>query len=212
MAPITTGASVPFSDEYRLRQTNFTMLEQLAGLEPEGGQAGVMSEPLEEQSKAELLKSDTFRSGLPRAMSLQDIWPYCVLLGAICLFGDVFMRRVALDYAYPLRWISKRLNPGETAQDTERKQSLQRLRSKKSEVSGEMEQVKASTRFESVQSVDTETLDQALAGKTSPTIESKPTSSPSMAAKAEQEGYTSRLLAAKKKAAKKTSGKEPPPN
>lgn len=213
MAPITTGASIPFSDEYRLRQTNFNMLEQLAGLEPQGGVAGVISVPLEEQSKAELLKSDTFRSGLPRAMSLQDIWPYCVLLGAICLFGDVFMRRVALDYAYPLRWISKRLNPGETAQDTERKQSLQRLRSKKSEVSGEMEQVKASTRFETTQSVDTDTLDQALSGKTAASTDTKSsTSSPGMATQDEQEGYTSRLLAAKKKAAKKTGGKDSPPN
>ncbi len=204
-APITTGASVPFSDEYRLRQTNFNMLEQLAGLEPDGGQAGVLSEPLDQETFENLLKNDTYRTGLPRAMSLQDIWPYCLLLGAVCLFGDVFVRRVSLDYAYPLKWVAKKLNPGETTQDSERKESLQRLRSKKSQVTGEMQQAKASTRFEASGVSDTQTLDDALQGKAAGAQDPKSTpSQPGMAQKAEQEGYTSRLLAAKKAAQKRT--------
>lgn len=204
MAPITTGASVPFSDEYRIRQTNFNMLEQLAKLTPDGGSAGVVSQPLDRQSFSQLLGNDAYRSGLPRAMSLQDVWPWCLLVGALCLFGDIFVRRVALDYAYPIRWIAKRLKATESAQDSERKQSLERLRSKKTQVSDELENVRAATRFEVAESVDTTTVDEVNAGAASQQKQDRPTASPGMAQKQEQAGYTSRLLAAKKAAQKKT--------
>ncbi len=208
MAPITTGASVPFSDEYRVRQTNFSMLEQLAKLEPTGGIAGSISEPLDPSSFEKLLKNDTYRAGLPKAMSLQDIWPICLLLGALALFGDIFVRRVSLDYAYPLKWLAKRFNPGETAKDADRKLSIERLRNKKSEVSGELQQAKSATRFESnevADNRDTSTLDDALAGKLPSVTSVGATSSTGMAQKEEQAGYTARLLAAKKAAKSKNS-------
>ncbi|MCA9128482.1 MAG: VWA domain-containing protein [Planctomycetales bacterium] len=210
MAPLTTGASVPFSDEYRIRQTNFNMLEQLAKLTPEGGQPGVVSMPLSTESLAEVLANDTYRTGLPRAMSLQDIWPWCLLLGAFCLFGDVFVRRVALDYAYPLRWIAARFKSTETALDTERKQSLERLRSKKSQISSELTQARASTRFEANENADHETLDAAITGTDSTRPTSVRPTSPSLAQKEEQAGYTSRLLAAKKAAQKKSEKPDHP--
>ena len=205
LAPITTGASVPFSDEYRLQQTNFNMLEQMSGLKPEGGEAGMLTEPLSEQSFEKLVENNTYRSGLPRAMSLKDIWPYCLIVGALCLFGDVFLRRVALDYAYPVKWVAKKLNPGETTQDVERKQSLERLRSKKTEVAGEMEQVKASTRFEVDEPADSATLEDAVSGKASLDSSKAATARPGMEQKQAEEGYTSRLLAAKKAAQKKST-------
>lgn len=210
MAPITTGASVPFSDEYRIRQTNFAALEQLADLEPTGGTAGVMSAPLEPASFQELLKNNVYRSGLPRAMSMQDIWPICLLLGACALFADIFVRRVALDYAYPLKWLAKRLKPGESIQDMERKQSLQRLRNKKSEVSGEMEQTRSSTRFEATAGSDPATLDEAISAAKGAEIKAAQRSStlPGMATKEEPGGYTARLLAAKKAAQKKQADGE----
>ncbi|MFK7734707.1 MAG: VWA domain-containing protein [Pirellulaceae bacterium] len=209
MAPVTTGASVPFSDEYRLRRTNYTVLEQLASLEPKGGTTGVLSTPLDPATFEDLLKNNTYRGGLPKAMSLQDIWPYCLVVGAFCLFGDVFVRRVSLDYAYPAKWLYAKLRPGESSQDVERKESLQRLRSKKSQVSGEMEVAKASTRFEVSEAADTETLDEALQGK-SATVASRSASSsqPSMSQAKEEEGYTSRLLKAKKAAQKQTGDQD----
>lgn len=204
MAPLTTGASVPFSDEYRLRKTNYGFLEQLAGLEPTGGQAGQISKPLEQESLDELLKINTYRGGLPKAMSLQDVWPYCLLFGAICLFGDVFVRRVSVDYAYPIQWLWQRLHPSESAQDVERKASLQRLRSKKSQVSGELEQAKASTRFEVSEVSDTQTLENALEAKSRPLSGNQSVTGLGMSQPDEVQGYTSRLLAAKKAAQKKT--------
>jgi uncharacterized membrane protein len=210
MPPLTTGASVPFSDEYRLRKTNFAALERFANLSPEGGKPGQLAESLDSQSLGSLIQNDTYRPGLPQAMSLQDIWPWCLLLGAVCLFGDIFVRRVSLDYAYPIKWVVKRLNPGETAADSERKQSLERLRSKKTQVSDEMQDVRANTRFESDGNADPETLNQALSGKSAVAPEVRPTSSPSMSQKEEPGGYTSRLLAAKK-AAQKKSGDDAKP-
>lgn len=212
MAPITTGASIPFSDEYRLRKTNYNVLERLAGMEPEGGKAGEMLTELDSAAAEtvlrkgvpeQMLASDIYRGGLSRAMSLQDIWQYCLLLGAFCLFGDIFVRRVSVDYLYPFKRVYAALNPGETAEDAERQQSLQRLRSKKSEVSDEMEQVKASTRFEVTEVADPGTLEDAMSGKSETPSTPRSTSRPSIEQSQEEEGYTSRLLKAKKAAQKK---------
>ncbi len=218
MAPITTGASVPFSDEYRVRGTNFALLEQLAQLEPTGGTAGEMTSPLEASSLQELLKTNTYRGGLPRAMSMQDIWPLCLLIGAVALFADIFVRRVSLDYAYPLKWLMRRLRPGESARDVDRKESLARLRSTKTEVSGELAQAQSSTRFESDGSApagnSAQTLSDAqgsTASSSSPGGNKSSTSTPGMAQSAEPGGYTARLLAAKK-AAQTKKNDEPKQN
>ncbi len=213
IAPITTGASVPFSDEYRIRQTNFSLLQQLAELEPAGGKSGQLTAPLDSSSFAELLQTNTYRSGLPRAMSMQDIWPLCLLVGAVALLGDIFVRRVAVDYAYPIKWLVRRLRPGESLQDAERRESLQRLRTKKSEVAGEMQQSRAATRFDSDQPLDDAAASAALGDATSSTAKSpaaRETNAPGLAQSAESGGYTARLLAAKKAAqAKRPDDKKP---
>ena len=210
MAPLTTGASVPFSDEYRVRQTNMSMLSQLAKLEPTGAsESGLLSEPLDQQSFEQLVKStDTFRTGLPRARSMQDIWPWCLLLASVCLFADVFVRRVSLDYAYPAKWLLKKLRPGATLQDAARQQNLSQLRSKKNQVSEAMDQQKAATRFEATGPVESATLEEAASGKSGLTSEAPRTAASNMASKDEEGGYTSRLLAAKKAAQKKTGSSE----
>jgi uncharacterized membrane protein len=210
MAPLTTGASVPFSDEYRVRQTNMSMLSRLAKLEPTGGSsAGLLTEPLDQQSFEGILKNaNTYRGGLPRARSLQDIWPWCLLLASVCLFADIFVRRVSLDYAYPAKWLLRKLRPGATPQDTARQQSLNQLRSKKSQVSEAMEQQRATTRFEASGPVETSTLEEAASGKSTLQGDAPRTAAANMASKDEEGGYTSRLLAAKRAAQKKSGNSE----
>ncbi len=210
MAPLTTGASVPFSDEYRVRQTNMSGLSQLAKLEPTGGSsAGLITEPLDQESFEEIVKNtNTYRGGLPRARSMQDIWPWCLLLASVCLFADIFVRRVSLDYAYPAKWLLKKLRPGATLQDAARQQSLNQLRSKKTQVSEAMEQQRATTRFESTGLTETSTLEEAATGKSALTSEVARTAASNMASKDEEGGYTSRLLAAKKAAQKKSGMNE----
>lgn len=210
MAPLTTGASVPFSDEYRVRQTNMSMLSQLAKLEPAGGSSpGLITEPLDKETFDEnVKKTNTYRGGLPRARSMQDIWPWCLLLASVCLFGDIFVRRVSLDYAYPIKWMLMKLRPGATSQDVARQQSLNQLRSKKTQVSEAMEQQRATTRFEATGPTETATLEEAASGKSALTSEAPRKAASNMASKDEEGGYTSRLLAAKKAAQKKSGNNE----
>jgi uncharacterized membrane protein len=206
MAPLTTGATIPFSNEYRIRQTNMSGLKQLASLKPAGGETGMLTEPLDQQSFEEILKSnDTYRGGLPRAKSMQDIWPWCLLLGAVSLLADIFVRRVSLDYAYPAKWLIERLRPRVTLQDAARQQNLSQLRNKKSQVSQAIDEQKSTTRFEATGPAETTTLEEALKGKTSVSQETSRAPGAGMAQKEEAAGYTSRLLAAKKAAQKKTS-------
>ncbi|MFO1066655.1 MAG: VWA domain-containing protein [Pirellulales bacterium] len=206
MAPITTGVSIPFSEEYRIRQTNLPALNQIASMRPAGGDSGIITDSLDPMSMQELLKTDTYRSGLPKARSLQDIWPWCVLFCAVCLFSDVFVRRVALDYAYPIKWVAAKMRPKVTQQDAARQQSLERLRGRKSEVSHELDQQRAATRFEVTGPVDASALDEATGAKSSLDRTSGPASAPTLQDAPKGEGYTSRLLAAKKEAQRKTGG------
>lgn len=207
MPPLTTGASVPYSDEYRVRRTNYTLLEQLANQKPVGGESGKISSMLDSSSFAELLSNNVYRSGLPKAMSMQDVWPWCLLLGSVCLLGDIFVRRVALDYAYPARWAySKVFGKTLSVQDQQRQASLDRLRIRKSEVTEDVEQSRASVRFDSGSSgniAETSVLEEAMGAKTPDTVSSREISGPGMGSGQEQPGYTARLLAAKKAAQKK---------
>jgi uncharacterized membrane protein/Mg-chelatase subunit ChlD len=208
MAPLTTGANVPYSDEYRLRKTKYEVLEQLASLEPQGGASGNLTPALEAGNMQQLLENNVYRAGLPRAMSLADLWPLCVLIGAVCLFGDIFVRRVALDYAWPMKWLyAKWFRPATSSQDAQRQASLKRLRARKSEVGAEVDSSMAGARFDpqstsaaaSLADLDTE----VTRGKPA----SKATAAPAMSTEDPQQGYTSRLLAAKK-AAQQKKGEE----
>lgn len=207
MAPLTTGVSVPFSDEYRIRQTNMNTLKQIASLKPEGGEPGVVTPPLDATTLPEVLQVNTYRAGLPQARSLQDIWPWCLLLGAICLLSDVFVRRVALDYAYPVKWLVARMKPKTTAEDAARQQSLERLRGRKTAVSQEIDQQRAATRFEAEGPVESQTLEEAQ-GKAAQAPKPTAPAAPTLGEAQQEGGYTSRLLKAKKEAQKKTGGQQ----
>ncbi|MFN5468854.1 MAG: VWA domain-containing protein [Pirellulaceae bacterium] len=220
-APLITGVNVPFSDEYRVRQANLGLLTQMASLKASGGQTGMVTEPLESMSLKELLSWDSYREGVPPAISLQDIWPWAVLLGSVLFFTDVLVRRVAIDPGAWLRWLAKRRAARTAVVPDER---LDRLRKQKSEVSGELarraggiddgdsDQGRESTRTSSpsdaaaaIQSFDS--LDSS-AKPTSQPGAAPPAASPGMADAKEDTSYTSRLLQAKRDAQKKN----PPTN
>ncbi|GIW96725.1 MAG: hypothetical protein KatS3mg111_0058 [Pirellulaceae bacterium] len=205
MAPLTTGASVPFSDEYRLRQANLPLLEDLASLAPTGGETGLLAAPLDNATFQQLLSNDVYRGGLPKAMSLKDVWPYCLLVAAFCLFADVLVRRVSIDYAYPAKWLYRKLRPGESEDDAQRRETLQRLRSRKTQVTDQYEPSVASMRFEFEEPVTSEPLAGAPRKADTPASPASGTQ-PSMATdSAAEDSYTARLLAAKRAAKKRSS-------
>lgn len=203
-ANITTGVTVPFSDEYRVRQANMRLLEQLAEQKPNGGEPGELAPALEQGNLEELVGIDTYRPGLPPAKSLKDIWPLAVLIGSTLFFADVFVRRVALDLGAPLRAIAQWLGRSRTSgADQQRQKSLDQLRKSKSQVSGDLERQRSAVTFEVTE------VDEGP-GRSSASFGAEPsTGKPNVAATAkpsmqteDDQSYTSRLLEAKRKAKK----------
>lgn len=205
--PITTGVTMPFSDEYRVRQANMQLLQSLADHKPLGGSAGNLSDSLEKESLQELLGTDTYRKGLPPAKSLKDIWPIAVLIGATLFFGDVFVRRVALDLGLPIRMLADRLRirrDKTKVVDAEQKKRLDRLRSSKTTVGDGLDKQRANATFEPEQALtasSTSAADAFSAGDSKINRAESITNKPSMSVEEEQ-SYTARLLEAKRKAKK----------
>ena len=136
---------------------------------------------------------------LPKATSSQDAWHYFLLMACCLLFADVFWRRVHVNFNWvpPLAlrardWVLRR-TPKPAAPEF-----MQRLRSRKEEVSGQLDQLRAAARFEptTLTPPSADVLKEAAA----PTpLSEKPAPSLADEAKPQAESYTERLLKAKKK-------------
>jgi uncharacterized membrane protein/Mg-chelatase subunit ChlD len=208
-APILAGVTVPYSSEFRDRETNLQLLRQLAVQTPQGGQAGQLIEGDLERGKVQgLVEFDTFRHNLAKAISRQDVWPLVLLITACVFFADVLVRRVTIHFYWigpVLAWLWARTlrRPQESGPD----ERLERLRSRKAEVSEQLDERRAAARFEPQ-------VDEA-AGSKPPSLEEvlqeaggappKPASPRAAAGQGPPEtpagkSYTERLLEAKKKA------------
>jgi uncharacterized membrane protein len=213
-AMLRTGVNVPYSDEFRARSANQGLLDQLAGLTPSGGRPGrVIDAPANLDDLPGLLTVNTFRHDLQEATSSQDIWHFLALSAACLFFADVFVRRVHVSFAWAPRLAGRlwdrllRRPPPAPAVET-----IQRLRGRKAEVAERLEQLRASTRFVPPEPAGgpgptpADSLDQP-----SPLLPAGP-SAPAPAAPALQaqppaeEGYTARLLKAKRKVWEKKDG------
>ncbi|TWT90182.1 von Willebrand factor type A domain protein [Pseudobythopirellula maris] len=206
---IRTGLNVGYSDEFRDRETNRSLLSSIASLSAEGGEAGKM---IDEEAgvaftgadSAEPLSAvDPYRRDLPPAVSTQPIWPLLILLGSCVFLADVFVRRVQvnLDWVPPL-WARLR---GRT--EVIEPETMSRLRSRKQQISDELGDRRAQTRFEVDEDAPAAGA-SPLADLERPAGERRPTPTTdkeSLASeeKAQEEGYTSRLLKAKRDALKK---------
>ncbi|MEX0818328.1 MAG: glutamine amidotransferase, partial [Pirellulaceae bacterium] len=207
-APLLTGVNVPYSSEFRDRETNMVLLKALAATKPRGGKPGALIEqPASGETDADRPAVDTFRPGLPPSISSQDVWPLFLIIAAGIFFADVFVRRVTVDLEWlgpVLAWLRLHLLGREETEHHEER--LERLRSRKAAIVGEIDERRAATRFEPTMSEtgDTEvTLDQVMqdvAGGTTPSDRPAQPTSQLSPADAEEESYTSRLLKAKKKA------------
>lgn len=202
-APLRTGVTVPYSDEFRVKATNRSLMEQLAQLTPRGGAAGKVIEPEGSLEKFEpLLALNSFRHDLARASSSQDIW-FLLVLGACCLFFlDVFVRRVQVSFAWvgPLAgrlWDRILQRQPETSQP----EMIERLRSRKAEVVEQVDRFKAAARFEPTESTPGPSEIQELSEPAGGRVAAPSAQETSIAAETQEENsYTSRLLKAKKKA------------
>ena len=202
MISVRTGVNVPYSDEFRERAPNEPLMTQLAATTPKGGLPGEVIQPGEGPRPLEqMLAVNTFRHDLPKARSSQDIWYYLVLVACCVFFADVFCRRVQVSFAW-LPPLLARVRDFVLRREPQpaKVEFMERLRSRKAEVSGQIEQIRTSARFEAAaeRPVDMGVLDTPGAGPSSAT----PTSAaPKLEGEQpDEETYTERLLKAKKKA------------
>ncbi len=208
-APLTTGVTVPYSEEYRVRESNRALLEALSEITPAGGDAGMMLPDLEPGSLDEVVKINEFRGGLPLARSVQDAWPLVALAVCAIFFWDVFVRRVALNF----QWLFDKagaLLGRKSTEPTASEQRLQTLRAKKESVGGDLERMRAATRFEPSPDVDVKPKTEGTAPVAEmPKPETKTQKPTGLSPGAGPEkSYTERLLEAKKAARKKMGGED----
>jgi len=208
-AMIRAGVNVGYSDEFRRRKTNLALLESLANLPAKNGQPGELLDPLpavvnptstgDFQSQ---LASDPFRRDLPNAVASRNIWPLLLLLASCVFLADVFVRRVHVGFAWivPL-WAALlnrllRRDPESAVEET-----MNRLQSRKAELSQELESRRARARFESTSEGDLQGEAAAALGATTrpETPETKIDKKSLVEQEAtDEDSYTSRLLKAKK--------------
>ena len=209
-APLLTGITVPYSAEFRERETNQALLTTLASTKPTGGQPGqVIEGQLAKGTIDRLVASvDTFRRTLAKALSSEDFWPIFLLIAAGIFLIDVFIRRVTVHFYWVMPAVAYAYNRvrgrDQPAAPDER---LARLRSRKAAISSQIDERRAAARFEPVveDAVGAprdyeQVIADASAGSTGADAP-RPMSQPqSQTPQTEQETYTERLLAAKKKA------------
>ncbi|MEM9186290.1 MAG: VWA domain-containing protein [Planctomycetota bacterium] len=208
-AIIRTGVNVGYSDEFRDRQTNRPLLEEIARLAPKEGSPGKVIDdeagvqlPTEGELPEPLVAVDPYRRDQPPTFASQDIWPLLVLLSSCVFLADVFVRRVQIgtEWMGPAgAWLARhvlRRQPEEKQAET-----MSRLRSRKAEVR-EQTTGRSSARYEAGESVDAD--ESPLFAPDAPAAKpTQPKQGGGMAESKEQkreESYTERLLKAKQKA------------
>jgi uncharacterized membrane protein len=209
-APLLTGITVPYSAEFRERQSNEGLLKTLANITPVGGEKGkVIQGELAKGTVDRLVASvDTFRRTLAKAISSEDFWPLFLLIAAGIFLGDVFIRRVTVHFYWLLPALAYAFNRIRGRQLEEvRDERLERLRNRKAAVSSQIDERRAATRFEPVadeSSGATRAYDEVIAdaaGTGTGAAPSRPApQTQASQPQTEQDTYTERLLAAKRKA------------
>jgi hypothetical protein len=147
---ISSGVSVPYSDEYRELRSNPTTLETVASLTD--GQ--VVNWATSNDGKIDLARTvnsgDHFRRdpGLINPRAFAALWPSLLWLAALFFLGDVAVRRVAPDtdrikLAMANQW--RRLRGQETVKSSD---YLEKLKSRKAEVGEQLERSRFASRFD----------------------------------------------------------------
>jgi uncharacterized membrane protein len=208
-APVRSGVNVPYSSEFRDRDSNLDLLERLAGRQPEGGASGVLITGSVEPDKTDgLLEVNSFRRDLARAVSSRDIWPLLIFLGSCVFFADVFVRRVNVgtDWIKPL-WnrVAARVLHREPPPVVDER--MERLRQRKQQLEGSLDERRAAARFEPApdETADTSVLQSDAAASRDVPRAAEP-KKPLGPQQPEPEDYTSRLLRAKRQAWKDKPG------
>src|SRR5207244_12109566 len=161
------------------------------------------SDPAADTTRAELVR-EVFRAGLPQFKNLQPVWFWLVFLTGVLLFFDVGVRRIAVQPAEAVAAATRvweRLR-GRTGHEEQTPQFIDRLQSRKLQVSEALDQLRAARRFDPGEQIAVAPRgadEVTAAGPRAPV--SRPSPQPQIAPESQQEAsdYASRLLKAKKR-------------
>jgi hypothetical protein len=209
---ISSGVSVPYSDEYRELRSNPTTLETLASLTD--GQ--VVSWKMTPDGRVDLARTidsvDHFRrdAGLINPRSFAPLWPALLWLAACMFLGDIAVRRIALDLDWIKQTIASEWRKLRGEQAAVASDYMDKLKSRKAEVSEQLDRSRAAARPEFEASPFADAPVTGPIGE--PLLEgdaireharaAQRQERPTMAASpppVESEGYTNRLLKAKQR-------------
>jgi uncharacterized membrane protein len=202
---VRAGVTVPYSPEYAEMESNPTLLDKLRAL------ADGNTYPEDEISlRRAAYSGEVFRPVPVSQPSLQPLWPWLVLLTALCLVLDVAVRRIALeprlawDKSVAL-WLRLRRQAV-----TQAPAFLERLQSRKAQVDEALEKQKAARRFEAGETPAAPVQTAADVGSAAPPPAAK-APPPTVAPPKEEEpaDYAARLLRAKKRSIEEREKKKP---
>src|SRR5262249_23751087 len=142
-APLLTGITVPYSAEFRERESNQGLLTTLASTKPAGGQPGKVIEGQLVKGAVDRLVASvgTFRRTLARAISSEDFWPIFLLIAAGIFLIDIFIRRVTVHFYWvipALAYAYNRVRGRDQAEVPDER--LARLRNRKAAISSQIDE------------------------------------------------------------------------
>jgi uncharacterized membrane protein len=189
---VRSGVTIPYSPEFAEMESNVSLLKKLAhdteGLVyPEGTLARVAR------------SGEVFRAMPFSHSSLQTLWPWFVVLAAVCLLCDIAVRRIAVDPS--VAWVHGaalwekvrgRATPDEGAA------VLERLRSRKQQVGEAIAREHAARRFEADEGAPT--VPVASASAAGAPAAPRPAPKKPAPKKEEADDFATRLMKAKKRA------------
>jgi uncharacterized membrane protein len=216
---IRAGVTIPYSPEFSEMESNAPLMKKLA--EQTGGRSflekpreKINGQPYPDYATVQdgtktLTEAATSglvfrREGLPPAKSLQPIWYWLLVLAGILLLFDVAIRRIAVNATEVAAvaqkgWLKLR---GRAVRGDETPQFLERLKSRKAQISETIDKTRATRRFEGepvVPAAPPAGADEGPSAAPRPTA--RPPLQPRMAPEKEPEAadYASRLMKAKKR-------------
>ena len=216
---IRSGVTIPYSPEFSEMESNSPLMMKLA--EQTGGRV-YLEKPRQKidgqvypdyatvpdgtKTLTEAAASNLVfrREGLPPAKSLQPIWYWLLVMAGVLLLLDVAVRRIAVNAAEVAAVAQKgweRLR-GRAARAEETPQFLERLKSRKAQISETIDKTRATRRFEGEAVASALPPSGAHEGPTAAQrAPVRPVPQPRIAPEKEQEAadYASRLMKAKKR-------------
>lgn len=211
---LTTGLSVPYSDEYRDLRSNPVLLESLA--DATGGEVFSWATNPDGRLSGErtAARADVFRRdpNVQPPRSYRPIWHWMLFSAALIFVGDVGVRRIAPDFARMRRNVVDALKTLRGKEVAPREEYIEKLKSRKLEVGQQIDRSRGATRFEPPSAAPPTGTGSPTAtpGSASDRPSDRPRSAPESrpggglgadapTQKPGEESYTNRLLKAKKK-------------